>query len=52
MYHFLLQALYVKTGSELESMIGDTNLFLSEGGKHAEVASLNQCLADPDVFLT
>jgi hypothetical protein len=35
--HAALQGLYEQTRSELESMVGDTNLFLSEGGKHAEV---------------
>ncbi len=31
--------MWERTGSELDSMVGDTNLFLSEGGKHAEVSN-------------
>jgi hypothetical protein len=35
----MLQDVWERTGSELDSMVGDTNLFLSEGGKHAEVSN-------------
>ncbi len=37
-FYFFLQEVWERTGSELDSMVGDTNLFLSEGGKHAEVS--------------
>jgi hypothetical protein len=38
-FYFFLQEVWERTGSELDSMVGDTNLFLSEGGKHAEVSN-------------